>query len=237
MTIFERQQEILNFLRQKHFSTIKELSQVVYSSESSVRRDIKTLEQNGYVTQIYGGVVLSDYKNSVVPLSIRDTANSTVKDALAEEASHHITDGATIIIDGSTTARRIIKHINKFRRLKIITNNHQIFNEYEGEHEIYCTGGRFLKKSNIFVGHLAEEFVKNISADILFFSSQSISEEGEITDISEEETHLRKIMLKRARKKIFICDSSKIGLEKTFRLCSKDDVDVIICDKPLPWEK
>ena len=52
----------------------------------------------------------------------------------------------------------------------------------------------------------------------------------------EEETALRKIMLARAKRKIFLCDSSKLGKERTFAVCGKDDVDLIICDKRLPWE-
>ena len=43
-------------------------------------------------------------------------------------------------------------------------------------------------------------------------------------------------MLKQSAKKIFLCDSTKIGEKKMFNLCHKDDVDVIICDKNLPWE-
>ena len=69
-----------------------------------------------------------------------------------------------------------------------------------------------------------------------FFSSQAISNYGEISDISEEETSLRKVMLSRSKKKIFLCDSSKLGLQKTFTLYNKDEVDLIICDKVLPWE-
>ena len=57
MIIYERQETILNYLKQNRVSTIKELSKIVWSSESSVRRDIKVLEQKGYVKQIYGGVV------------------------------------------------------------------------------------------------------------------------------------------------------------------------------------
>ena len=59
----------------------------------------------------------------------------------------------------------------------------------------------------------------------------------EISDVSEEETALRKVMLSRSKKKIFLCDSSKLGQKKTFTLCSKDDIDVIICNKSLPWEQ
>ena len=70
----------------------------------------------------------------------------------------------------------------------------------------------------------------------MFFSSQAISETGTVSDVSEEETALRKVMLSHAKKKIFLCDSSKFGLVKTFTLCTKDDIDMIISDKALPWE-
>jgi DeoR/GlpR family transcriptional regulator of sugar metabolism len=78
-------------------------------------------------------------------------------------------------------------------------------------------------------------FIRSISADIVFFSSQGISDDGEISDVSEEETAIRRVMLERAKYKVFLCDSSKIGVRKSFRLCSKDDVDRIICDVELPW--
>ena len=54
------------------------------ASESSVRRDIKSLAEKGYVTPLYGGVVLSDYANTVVPIGLRDSSNSSVKDELAK---------------------------------------------------------------------------------------------------------------------------------------------------------
>jgi len=71
---------------------------------------------------------------------------------------------------------------------------------------------------------------------IIYERQETILNYGEISDISEEETSLRKVMLSRSKKKIFLCDSSKLGLQKTFTLCNKDEVDLIICDKALPWE-
>ena len=238
MILFERQNEILKYLEERQFSSVKELAGLVYSSESSVRRDIKTLEQRGLVTQIYGGVVLSKYKNSVIPVSLRDNSHSTVKEELAKRATEYLFDGATVILDGSSTVRRIVKYMSTFRELKIFTNNQRVFEEFkDSRHKLYCTGGLFCPQSNIFVGSAAESFIKNVNADILFFSSLALSDDGEISDVSEEETSLRRVMLSRAKKKIFLCDSSKLGLRKPFTLCTKDDVDAIICDKPLPYEE
>ena len=235
MIKYERQQNILSVLQKKHFCTISDLAKSVYTSESSVRRDIEFLEKNGYVYKIYGGVVLAEYKNSIVPVSLRDGANSFVKDKLASAAVKHIYNNMTIIMDGSSTVMRICKYLDRFSGLKIITNNQRIFEEYSDKNiQFYCTGGRFLNSNKVFVGKTAEDFINGISADILFFSSQAISENGEISDMSEEENSIRKVMLKRAKKKIMLCDSSKIGQTKTFKLCDKEDVDIFISDTTLP---
>ena len=140
------------------------------------------------------------------------------------------------MIDGSSTARRIIQYADKQLSLKIITNNAKLIEECALPHaELYCTGGLFVRSSNIFVGRAAENYINSINADILFFSSQAISLDGEISDSSEEEVALRKVMLSRSKQRIFVCDASKIGQKRTFTLCHKDDVDEIICDTNLPW--
>ena len=236
--MYKRQQTILNHLKQNKSATIKELSKIVWASESSVRRDVKNLEQDGLVTQLYGGVILSEFSNAVVPVGLRDTSHSTAKDLIARRAAKEIFDGATILMDGSSTARKIIRYIQPFKELKIITNNQMIFSECTNPNvSLYCTGGYYDRQSKIFLGGIAENYIENINADICFFSSQAISQNGEISDVSEEETCMRKKMLSRAKKKIFLCDSSKIGLQKTFTLCTKNDIDLIICDRKLPWEE
>lgn len=229
---------ILNYLKQHKISSVKELASIVWASESSVRRDIKALEQSGAVRQTYGGVVLSDYANDVVPIRFREPFNASVKDTIAQRATEHIFDNATVFMDGSSTVKRMLKYMDGFKNLKVITNNQRIFSEY-GTLPIrfYCTGGRFDSKSEVFLGDAAERYVDGINADVVFFSAQALSNEGVISDVAEEEIALKMKMISRARKKIFLCDSSKLGLEKTFRVCTKDELDAMICDRKLPWEQ
>lgn len=238
MTIFERHHKIIEYLNVKQIATVTELSKAIITSESTIRRDIKILEEKGFLSQTYGGVVLAKYMGDVVPISLRDTENSTVKERLAKEAAKNIQNGNTVFLDGSSTVRRIVKYIGDVRGVKIITNNHKVFTEtISNGIELYSTGGHFVKSSKIYTGPQAEKYISNINADIVFFSSQAISENGEISDVSESETSLRRAMINQSEKKIFLCDSSKFGLKKTFTLCTKDDVDLIISDISFPWDK
>ncbi|MBQ6876377.1 MAG: DeoR/GlpR transcriptional regulator, partial [Lachnospiraceae bacterium] len=92
----------------------------------------------------------------------------------------------------------------------------------------------FIPRNKAFAGAPAIQMLKSIYADFLFFSSQGLSLSGEISDFSEEETALRKVMLTRATRSYFLCDHSKIGQSFLFRLCDSVDVDGIICDTPQP---
>ena len=141
------------------------------------------------------------------------------------------------MLDSSSTARRIMHYLDGRRNLKIITNNIRLLNELDScDAQVWCTGGAYNRRDHALVGYAAESYVNKINADLFFFSSQGISEDGEITDASEEMTALRRAMLSRSSRSFFLCDSSKLGVRRMFALCSKDDISGIICDKPLPWE-
>lgn len=235
---YERQQKILEYLEGKQSATVKELALALYTSEATVRRDIQTLEDGGLVNKIYGGVLLSKYHDKIVPVSLRDGDHSSVKEELARRAAAMIRDGDTVIMDASSTVRRIIKYMAHLRGVKIITNNLEIFSECDNMHiKLYCTGGIYSPHNHAFIGPSAERYIRDISADILFFSSQGISEEGIISDVSEEESSLRRVMIASSDRQFFLCDSSKLGVRKMFSLCSKDDITDVICDKALPWHK
>ena len=81
-----------------------------------------------------------------------------------------------------------------------------------------------------FVGHFAESFIRQIKADALFFSSQGVSADGDITDASEEEIALRRVMISAAREQFFLYDSSKMGRQLPFVLCNTADVTATVTD-------
>lgn len=229
MELTKRQQEIVSFIIPRHFASISEIATHIYTSGATVRRDLKALERMGIVKSVYGGVVLCEYEKESVPIYLRDNENSAQKELIAAEAAKLIPERATVILDSSSTVRRICKHIKERKGLTVITNNLRVCQELKDcDIKVVCTGGSLISKRECFAGHFAEEFLRRISADVLFFSAQGLSEAGDITDSSEEEIALRRVMLERSRKKIFLCDSSKLGKDYPFILCNISDIDKVI---------
>lgn len=235
MLQFERRQSILEYLKEHHSAKIAQLAAGIYTSEASVRRDLAVLESEGLVQRVYGGVVLAQFKNDVIPPELRESANSAAKEAIAEKAAELIHDGDTVLFDSSSTVRRICPHIKKRKNLKVITNNVRICRELQDtDITVYVTGGEYFKKRHCFLGPYAESFLRTVNADSAFFSCKGLSDSGFITDVSEDEISLRSVMLRQAENSYFLCDDSKLGVRCTFSLCHASQVTQVLSNVPLP---
>ena len=220
----ERQEQILAYMETRQFATVAELASLIFASEATVRREIRHLEERGCLKSVYGGVVAAKYGMEPVPISMRDGANSAQKERLAERAALLVRENTTVLLDSSSTARRICRHIKGVRGLTVITSNLRVCEALKDSSvRVICTGGTLLPKRECFAGHFAEEFLRTVHADIMFFSAQGLSD-GVITDGSEEEVSLRRTMFSRSKEIYFLADRSKIGKTFPFTLCTVKDV-------------
>ncbi len=226
-----REQMISDFLADRGFATIAELAELIHTSQATVRRAVKEMERKGVLKCVYGGVIHMEYQMLPVPILLRDGENHAAKERLAKRAAELIPDHATILIDSSTTARRICRHIRDREGLTVITSSLRVCSELrDSAVRVFCTGGSLLPRRECFAGHFAEEFVSRIKADYFFFSAQGVSANGDITDSSEEEIALRKVMLSVSKNSIFLFDSSKEGRDYPFILCNTADLTAVLKD-------
>src|SRR5688572_14262846 len=104
----ERHRVILNALKERPFSTVKDLTAVLDASVATIRRDIVKLHEAGAVRKVFGGVAATDSEIAMDRLSARPFAESRVlavdaKKAIAAEAAKLCNDGDAIIINGGST--------------------------------------------------------------------------------------------------------------------------------------
>lgn len=231
MIELERLDSILTYLRQKRTASVKTLAKHIYTSEATIRRDLNELERRGLIKRLHGGAVLLDSTNREIPLYMREQQNVDAKQKIASQAAQHIRDGQVIFMDASSTVMFLIKYFEAFRELTVITNGIKTAQQLSAlNHKVYCTGGLMLHNSSAYVGEYAAEFIRHFNADIFFFSSRGLSDDGKITDASSEETQIRKVMLEHSSQHIFLCDHSKAGQTFCYNLCSLSQVDAYITD-------
>ena len=231
MLKLERQSQILQVLKERHYCTVSYLARTLFVSNITVRRDLEQMERTGLVQRCHGGAMLPEHENREVPFAVRDKENSTAKDIIARKAVKLIHDGDTVFLDASSTASHLLDHIDADRNLTIITNSIYNLEKLRGRGiRCYLTGGALLENSHALVGNMAEETIASLYADICFFSSQGISDDGVITDFSEDETRLRKRMIANAGKSVFLYDHSKVGKRFLFKVCDVEALYMTVTD-------
>lgn len=227
----ERLEQILKYLSEKKTAPVNVLARRLYVSEATVRRDLNELERRGLVKRLHGGAILLEGASQELPLYMREQQSSEAKRRIAEMAAHYILENQVIFLDASSTVMHLIKYLGSFKNLTLITNGVKTAEELSGlSHRVYCTGGLMLHNSSAYVGDYAADFVRNFNADLFFFSSRGVSEDGQITDASQEETYIRRVMMQQSRRHIFLYDHSKVGQVYCYNLCTLDQTDDAITD-------
>ena len=240
MIQYQRHKEILAKLEVHQAMSIHRLAKELLTSESTIRRDLSDLEQQGMVRRVYGGVVLAKHTGVDMPAFHREQENIAKKQQIVARAARLIEDGMSIFLDAATTTTHIVPYLSSHKNLTVVTNS-LILTEKLGELgqdcvRVFCTGGIYITNNKSFGGRAAIRMIESMRADLVLFSSRGITLDGEITDTSELENEVRRAMIRRARVRAFLCYDSKIRQQYVFKLCDRDGYDYIISNAPLPPE-
>lgn len=232
MTIGERQERILELLRQQPRISVAEMSAILFVSEPTVRRDLTELDAKGMIRKVYGGAVLPEGAETLIPFVFRENEKSAAKIAMGRQAASLVEDGMVVLLDGSTSAFHLVRFLTAKKDLTVVTSGAKTALALaEAGICSYCTGGKMLNNSYSYVGAPAERFIKDVNADIVFFSCRGLSVDGRVSDPSVEEVNLRRVMLERSRKKYLLCDRSKFDQVYFYNLCTTDELDGVISEE------
>ncbi len=229
----EREQEIMNLLKTSNgFVTVKQLCNALFASESSIRRDLKALEERGLVKRSYGGASSTVSHSHIVTFNQRTRNNPEAKKAIAKKAASLIKEGDIVFLDQSSSAFYLANELLDRSLLTVVTNNIEIVMLLSASAIKVISSGGILSEENrsCLVGDDAQATFENIVADWMFFSVKSLSSEGVLTDCSREEVFVRNAMFKTAQKKVLLCDSSKYDTHATFKQCELGCLDYLISE-------
>ncbi len=224
-----RQSEILQQINRSGFISVRELAEMNFTSPSTIRRELSRLEAEGFIRRTHGGA--ESLQDSMRPPAIlRRQHNREQKAAAAEKAAALVSDGMTIFIDQSTTVQYMIPFLAWKKDLTVYTSGADTALRLADAHiRAINTGGELFAESLAYVGSVAADTVRKVYFDAMFFSSAGFDEEV-ISDWSECETVLRRIVFEQSRRRYFLADSTKRGRRFAHILCRIGEPDAIFCE-------
>lgn len=229
----QRDQQILNILKENGHTSVHQLCEKLYLSEATVRRSLATLAQKGLIHRTHGGAELLINFTQVGSFSSRMILNASAKHRIAQKAAQLVPDGSIVFLDQSSTCYHLAQALTKKKALTIVTNNLEIVNVLsQTPFDVIVSGGQLSHDDRSYlVGEDSQKIFLSINADFAFFSTRSLSSDGIISDCSRDEINIRNAILKNARCKVFLCDSSKFHSSSGYILCKLQDVDILISEE------
>lgn len=239
MLAVERQENIVEMLRSDKNVLVADLAKKYFVSEATIRRDLEKLSKQKIIKRTYGGAVMLDVLNQPLPLNMRQREHWTEKNIITSMAARFINNYDVIIMDSSSTALSLVKHLCRVKDLTIITNGVRTAASV-GEMlncNLLCTGGECYDKTLSLVGTTAEAFLRKHNAKKLFFSCSSVTTKGFLANMTMDESNLKNVMIEQSEENYFLVDHSKLGCSSLCNVCSLQDVDNFItdCKPPLDW--
>lgn len=235
MTSSGRQEEILNLILTQKCTNVKELCAAVYASPATIRRDLRVLEDKGFVRLQYGNIIPLAEVPKELSLELRQNQAKESKRIIARYAASLITPNANVILDSSSSALLMADYIPADAGITIFTNCIKAaIRLCERNIAVYLIGGKIDNKNFCADGAWTEEAVRSIHVDYFFFSSKAMDSDGNISGQSEPGVHIRRQMLDHSAKQYFLCNSEKVGKKSTFLLCNAARLTGLITEKEIP---
>jgi DeoR family fructose operon transcriptional repressor len=230
----ERRSRLLDIIRIRGFAALDELVRELGVSESTVRRDLDALEEQGSAKRTHGGVLYSGGMPRLAEFDERQPANWAAKRAIAATAAGVIEDGETVLLDGGTTTYEVARLLVG-RSLQVVTNSLPVANLFatEARTDLVLLGGYVSPRTGVCLGPYANELLGRLHVTTTVLSAAGISEEGLFNAhllLAETE----QAMLKAASRVMVVADSSKFGRKSLTLVSGLDAIDIFVSDDGLP---
>jgi len=234
---------ILTALQKSGSVSVEALGKDLQVSHVTVRRDLDMLETQGLLRRTHGGAV------SIEPLFYEPFRNDRSFQAqvgkFAEEkrrigraAAGLIRKGDIIALTPGTTTTEVVRGLPLNHNLTVVTSTVNVAMELSKRKDldVYVTGGHLHGDWFSLVGPTAAQSLSRIMIHVLFIGADGIDAKSGVSCFDPEEAQLNSMMVKHAQKKIAVVDHSKFGIVAGWKICSTDELDVLVTDSAVTDE-
>lgn len=228
MIPYERRRQLLQILEENEFvSTEQLLASLKGVSESTVRRDMKMLADEGQIILMRGGASKVRGSAQDTPVDSKLILNTEAKDRIARCAANLVQDGEVIYIDAGSTPLKMARYLCD-KNITIVTTNVLIFQELAGaKAECIIIGGTVNLNMGSVMGDLTVSTLENMFFDRAFLGITGLSSRAGFSTPDFKESRKKQVVKANSKHTYILVDSSKFGVTTMCKVFKLDEVEVI----------
>lgn len=208
----ERFEKILFIIEKEGSATVQQLMNALDASESTIRRDLNTMDSNGLLTKVHGGAIA---KKQLIRtdenIRNRKTRHANAKRMIGKYAASLITQDDFVYIDAGTTTEMMIDFLTNTKAI-FVTNaiGHAKKLSAMGC-RVYLLGGEFKSTTEAIVGEEAVETLDKYNFTKGFWGTNGITVANGFTTPEIKEALVKKKSMMNCKERYVLADSSKFS--------------------------
>ena len=234
----QREEIILNLIRNRGFASFRELEEKIATSPATLRRDLDRLDTTGQIRRVRGGARAIEETPGAgrtallggVPFVENLGRNAVQKARIGAAAASLCQPGDAIIIDGGTTTLQMCRHLDELG-LQVFTNSLHIVRALldQPNTRVSVPAGSIFREQNIILSPYPDDGSAHFRATRMFLGAAGVGRHG----VLQSDTLLlqaERRLFEQADELILMVDSSKFEATSGSLLCRLGEIDRVITD-------
>lgn len=234
-----RREKIRQYIQEKGAVTLKEINALFPEvSVMTIHRDLAKLEEERLIVRTRGGAMaIGQHGVTETKLETRMQRKVSEKQQMAQKALPLIYTDSAVFFDAGTSCMALAQSLPDID-LNIFTTAPNIAVELSRlvNPTIHMCGGTLNRANQAVSGASTLAMLENINIAIAFIGVSGYTPDSGFTCGKEDEMQVKRLIMKKAARKVILMDSSKCGKIFPYKFGNMEDVDYIISDEDLPEE-
>ncbi len=237
MLASERRRLILERVAERQSIEAQALADELGVSVMTIRRDIKRLEQDGFLRQTYGGATVHITKSVELGFNSRALQFSAQKRQIGAHAASLIEPGQTLFLGEGTTTAQFAQFLPPHPHLLVITASLSHASLLASRNiQVIVVGGKLEADELTMTGPIAEATVQRFYADRCVLGAAGLDPLVGVTELDHEVAALHHLMMKRSHRTLLLADHSKLGYRAPAVVAPASAVATLVTDEAAPAE-
>ncbi|GCF94982.1 DeoR family transcriptional regulator [Enterococcus florum] len=232
----ERKQTIVTLVNEKSRMQVSELADIFKVTGSTIRNDLRELEEDGLITRTHGGVIKREFQRSV-EVNPRSREFTEEKYKIAKRAVGLIEENDILAIDTGTSCRAFAEQLihSGIQKLTILTYDLEIglLLSEKTNYQVQVLGGMIRNGYPYVSGNSVALNLNNFSVDKVILGTTSFDKDYGYSTPNYETAQMKRCLMSIGRVEIVLCESSKIGQRSFCQFAGPSDCDYLITDAGL----
>ncbi|MFL1404151.1 DeoR/GlpR family transcriptional regulator [Marinobacter sp. M1N3S26] len=233
----QRQDQILELIRQQGFVTTEQLVDHFQVTPQTIRRDLNELAGQNRVRRHHGGAGI-DSSTVNTAYQARKIMELEAKERIAAALVEMIPDNASLFINIGTTTETIARALLVRNNLKVVTNNLHVASILSAREDftIIIAGGEVRNRDGGIVGEATRDFINQFRMDFGIIGISGIHDDGSLLDFDYREVRVAQAIIGNASQVLLAADHTKFGRNAMVRLGTITQANHVFTDRSPPEE-